>query len=141
MAAERTFTDVSGHSYQSQSLCLTTYCVKDSWYQVVRTAWRVNPAVAVHMAERFKAPAVTLEVGKLVRASPAEVSHVPEALRFFLGADLDLQEKAESANLPRLLDGVRYRACTCIWSIRATIGVGGTSWSHVSCNAGREKES
>ena len=68
-------------------------------------------------------------------------ARVDRFVRFFLGADLDLQEKAESANLPRLFDGVRYRACTCIWSIRATIGVGGTSWSHVSCNAGREKES
>ncbi|KAG9016282.1 phosphatidylinositol-4- kinase [Tulasnella sp. 427] len=57
----------------------------DSWYQVVRTAWRIDPAIAVHMAERFKAPSVSLEVNRLVRANPDEVSHVPEALRSFLG--------------------------------------------------------
>ncbi|KAG8958845.1 phosphatidylinositol-4- kinase, partial [Tulasnella sp. 425] len=60
----------------------------DSWNQVVRTAWRIDPAIAVHMSERFKAPAVSLEVNRLVRANPGEVCHVPEALRFFLGERL-----------------------------------------------------
>ncbi|KAG8934422.1 phosphatidylinositol-4- kinase [Tulasnella sp. 417] len=60
----------------------------DSWNQVVRTAWRVDPAIAVHMSERFKAPAVSLEINRLVRANPSEVCHVPEALRFFLGERL-----------------------------------------------------
>lgn len=60
----------------------------DSWNQVVRTAWRIDPAIAVHMSERFKAPAVSSEVNRLVRANPGEVCHVPEALRFFLGERL-----------------------------------------------------
>ncbi|KAG8904073.1 phosphatidylinositol-4- kinase [Tulasnella sp. 403] len=59
--------------------------VDDSWNQVVRIAWRINPAVAIHLAERFKAPAVSLEISRLVRQNPQDVCHVPEAIRFFLG--------------------------------------------------------
>lgn len=54
---------------------------------MVQTAWKVNPAVAVHMAERFK-PAQA-EVAKLIRTHPEQVLHVPEALQFLLGNRLD----------------------------------------------------
>ncbi|KAG9010494.1 phosphatidylinositol-4- kinase [Tulasnella sp. JGI-2019a] len=71
VAAERTFTEAS-------------------WQQVVRTAWKINPAVAVHMAERFQSPAVGSEVTRLVRSHPQDVCHVPEAVRFFLGDRISL---------------------------------------------------
>lgn len=60
---------------------------KSSWVKTVQTAWEVNPAVAIHMAERFK-PAQP-HVLRLIRANPQEVLHVPEALQFLLGSRLD----------------------------------------------------
>ncbi|KAG8880085.1 phosphatidylinositol-4- kinase [Tulasnella sp. 332] len=90
VAAERSFTEAS-------------------WQQVVCTAWKVNPAVAVHMAERFQAPAVTTEVVRLVRSHPQDVCHVPEAVRFFLGDRIssaivpDLKHLLYWASLPPVL--------------------------------------
>ena len=58
------------------------------WTKTVQTAWKVNPAVAIQMTERFK-PAHS-EVTKLIRAHPDQVLHVsPEALQFLLGNGLD----------------------------------------------------
>lgn len=54
------------------------------WSSVVRTAWQINPAIAVHMSERFKIPIVRAEVGRLVRSNTVEVLDVPEALPFFV---------------------------------------------------------
>lgn len=58
-----------------------------TWVKVVQTAWEVNPAVAVQMAERFK-PAQG-EVTRLIKAHPERVLHVPEALQYLLGNRLD----------------------------------------------------
>jgi phosphatidylinositol 4-kinase A len=54
---------------------------------MVKTAWEVNPAVAVYMTERFQL--AQAEVGRLIRAHPDKVLHVPEALHFLLGKRLD----------------------------------------------------
>ncbi|BEJ13679.1 hypothetical protein CspHIS471_0308530 [Cutaneotrichosporon sp. HIS471] len=62
----------------------------DEWSSLVRKAWRQNPAMAVHMAERFKnATTAVPELVKLIRADPRVVLHVPEALQFFLGDKLE----------------------------------------------------
>lgn len=51
----------------------------------MRVAWICNPAVAVHLASRFKVRAVHAEIARLVRADPSLVEDVPEALAFFVG--------------------------------------------------------
>ncbi|EJU05379.1 atypical/PIKK/PI4K protein kinase [Dacryopinax primogenitus] len=64
------------------------------WSQSVRTAWKINPAIAVYMAERFKVASVHSEVSRLVRAQPKEVIDIPEALQFMLGDQLQTGNRA-----------------------------------------------
>lgn len=47
-------------------------------------AWRISSAMAVHMGERFKVPAVQQELTRLVRSDPKAAIAVPEALHFLL---------------------------------------------------------
>lgn len=61
----------------------------DEWTALVRKAWRQNPAVAVHMAERFKNTSVMIELTRLVRSNPRAVLHVPEAAVIFVGDRLE----------------------------------------------------
>ncbi|PFH54176.1 hypothetical protein AMATHDRAFT_52986 [Amanita thiersii Skay4041] len=61
-----------------------------SWMNVVRTVWGINPAIAIHLPERFKNLYARIEVGKLVRSNTLQVLDVPEALPFLLGERLDL---------------------------------------------------
>lgn len=51
-------------------------------------AWACDPAVAIHMPERFKFPLVTSEVTRLVRAEPLKVQNIADALQFFIGETL-----------------------------------------------------
>ncbi|KAJ3513745.1 hypothetical protein NLJ89_g2774 [Agrocybe chaxingu] len=60
-----------------------------AWPGIVRTLWRLDPAVAVYLTERFKNPHIRYEVGKLVRSNTTDVLHIPEALSFLLGDRLD----------------------------------------------------
>ncbi|KAF8077714.1 hypothetical protein FPV67DRAFT_1462774 [Lyophyllum atratum] len=60
-----------------------------SWPSVLRTVWQIDPAIVVHLPERFKSPTVRNEVTKAVRSSPLEVLDVPEALLYFVGDRLD----------------------------------------------------
>ncbi|KAG9126585.1 phosphatidylinositol-4- kinase [Ceratobasidium sp. 392] len=57
----------------------------DGWRNMVRTAWSIDAAIAVHMTERFKRPVVENELTRLVRANPSSALHVPEAVKFFIG--------------------------------------------------------
>ncbi|GAA96782.1 uncharacterized protein L969DRAFT_97129 [Mixia osmundae IAM 14324] len=50
--------------------------------QAVQTAWRTDPAIAVHMAARFKSNAVRNEVRSLVLRYPRQARDVPEALEY-----------------------------------------------------------
>jgi phosphatidylinositol 4-kinase len=52
-------------------------------------AWTIDPAVAVHLAERFKQFIVRSEVAKHIKADPKAALDVPEALSFLLGDRLD----------------------------------------------------
>ncbi|KAH9945818.1 atypical/PIKK/PI4K protein kinase [Epithele typhae] len=61
----------------------------NTWTSTVRRTWEIDPAIAVHMAERFNHPAVQSAVGSLVRSATPEVLDVPEGLRFLVGEKLD----------------------------------------------------
>ncbi|KAF8969865.1 hypothetical protein BDZ97DRAFT_1937223 [Flammula alnicola] len=63
--------------------------LETSWPVVVRTLWRVDPAIAVYLTERFKNLTIRHEVEKLVRSNTIEVLDIPEALAFLLGDRLD----------------------------------------------------
>ena len=52
-------------------------------------AWKIDPAVAVHLAERFKQSIVRNEVAKHIKADPKAALDVAEALSFLLGDRLD----------------------------------------------------
>lgn len=56
--------------------------------KLVRKAWTLDPAIAVHMGERFKIPVVQTEIARLVKLSPKSVVEVPEALQYLLGLEL-----------------------------------------------------
>ncbi|KAI0086351.1 atypical/PIKK/PI4K protein kinase [Irpex rosettiformis] len=60
-----------------------------SWADTIRQVWRVDPAIAVNMAERFHSATVQNEVTRLVRSNTREVLDVPEALQFLIGERLD----------------------------------------------------
>lgn len=75
---------------------------------MVRKAWMLSPAIAVHMGERFKEPAVHAEITRLVKLLPRAVIDVPEALQYLLG--LELQRDA----LPAMRVS---RAILCLFEI------------------------
>lgn len=57
---------------------------------MVRTVWQINPAIAVHLPERFKSFIVIRnEVTKLIRSTSRDVLDTPEALPFLLGDRID----------------------------------------------------
>ncbi|KAJ3734042.1 hypothetical protein DFJ43DRAFT_1065841 [Lentinula guzmanii] len=64
--------------------------VESSWPALIRTLWQINPAIAVHLTERFKLNVIRSEVTKLVRSSTADVLDVPEALNFLLGEGMEV---------------------------------------------------
>jgi len=56
-----------------------------SWRALVKTAWQLNPEVAVQLVERTKLPAVAADVTRLVRSDPVRVQAIPDALQYFIG--------------------------------------------------------
>jgi phosphatidylinositol 4-kinase len=62
---------------------------QEQWPALVRRAWRISPAAAVHMGERFKIPQVQVELARLIKSHPRAVIDVPEALHFLLGDQLE----------------------------------------------------
>lgn len=71
------------------------HLLQGSWTAVVRTVQKVDPAIAVYMAERFKSPGVQSEVGKLVRSSSLDFLDTPEALHFLVGDKLDVNVRRD----------------------------------------------
>ncbi|KAG2100206.1 uncharacterized protein F5147DRAFT_710970 [Suillus discolor] len=59
--------------------------LESAWPGIVRTVWEVDPAITVHLTERFKSPAAHAEVQNLVRSNASQVVDTPEALRFLIG--------------------------------------------------------
>ncbi|RXK35906.1 phosphatidylinositol 4-kinase [Tremella mesenterica] len=70
------------------------------WNKLVNKAWRMSPAMAVHMGERFKHLTVQNELVRLVRSNPKSVMNVPEALHYLLGDRLDSGVQAALQWLP-----------------------------------------
>ncbi|KAF7338006.1 hypothetical protein MVEN_02024500 [Mycena venus] len=61
-----------------------------SWAAMVRMVWQLNPAIAVHLPERFRSYVVVRnEVTKLIRSTTRDVLDTPEALPFLLGDRID----------------------------------------------------
>ncbi|KAJ7940268.1 hypothetical protein B0H13DRAFT_2299305 [Mycena leptocephala] len=61
-----------------------------SWAAMVRMVWQIDPAIAVHLPERFKGSVVVHnEVTKLVRSTTRDVLDTAEALPFLLGDRID----------------------------------------------------
>lgn len=67
---------------------------------IVRSVWEIDPAIAVHMMERFKSPAAHAEVQRLVRANPVVVMHAPEGLRYLIDDTTRLNQRRELKVLP-----------------------------------------
>ncbi|KAJ7632956.1 hypothetical protein FB45DRAFT_913996 [Roridomyces roridus] len=67
--------------------------VEASWAAMVRTLWQIDPAIAVHLPERFKSHVVLRnEVTKLVRSTSRDVLDTSEALPFLLGDGMDRRD-------------------------------------------------
>ncbi|KAG8217643.1 hypothetical protein J3R82DRAFT_5796 [Butyriboletus roseoflavus] len=62
---------------------------------LARCVWEIDPAIAVHMMERFKSPAAHAEVQRLVRANPAVVLHTPEGLRYLIDDSTRANQRRE----------------------------------------------
>ncbi|KAF7980170.1 hypothetical protein HWV62_39641 [Athelia sp. TMB] len=70
-----------------------------SWANLVRTVWKIDPAIAIFLTERFKSATISAEVGKMVRSSTLDVIEVPEALRFLIGDRLDTHVRRDLKHL------------------------------------------
>ncbi|KAK7038059.1 hypothetical protein R3P38DRAFT_3311292 [Favolaschia claudopus] len=71
-----------------------------SWASMVRMVWQIDPAIAVHLPERFRSYVVVRnEVAKLVRSTPREVLDTPEALPFLLGDRTDTAVRRDLKHL------------------------------------------
>ncbi|EKM55298.1 uncharacterized protein PHACADRAFT_255820 [Phanerochaete carnosa HHB-10118-sp] len=60
------------------------------WVNTIRNVWKIDPAIAVHMNERFNIAALNNETTRLVRSNTRDVLDVPEALLFLIGDRLDV---------------------------------------------------
>ncbi|KAG1666136.1 Phosphatidylinositol 4-kinase alpha [Nymphon striatum] len=66
------------------------------WRDNARLAWDISPALAVHLPSRYKNSECLLKiVSSLVKANPAAVSHIPEALDFLVTPDSVLNDAPE----------------------------------------------
>ncbi|KJE03847.1 phosphatidylinositol 4-kinase [Cryptococcus gattii NT-10] len=70
------------------------------WTRMLQTAWKLNPALAVQMGERFKIASLQAEISHLVKSDPKAVQDVAEALHFLLGDKLEQDAKAALKWLP-----------------------------------------
>lgn len=64
------------------------------WTRLLQMAWKLNPAMAVQMGERFKIAPLQAEITHLVKSDPKAVQDVAEALHFLLGDKLEQDAKA-----------------------------------------------
>lgn len=61
------------------------YIDEANWPGVVRSAWRVNPQLAVYLGERFVSPAMNKEIRRHIVANPENVIESPVAAQILLG--------------------------------------------------------
>ena len=74
------------------------------WPGVVRSAWKLDPVLAVHMSQRFASQSLQREVRRLIVANPEDVIECPLAAQIMLGETL-------SSDLQFQLKVFRYRTC------------------------------
>ncbi|GAA5914470.1 hypothetical protein JCM8208_004460 [Rhodotorula glutinis] len=67
--------------------------------KLARFAWSHWPTVVVYLPDRFKIPALTDEVERLVRADPVAVQDCPDALAHFVGDSLTAEAKSKLRHL------------------------------------------
>lgn len=65
-------------------------CLQAAWLSTIRNLWELDPAIVVHMPERFHNMTVSNEVMRLIRSNTREVLDIPEALYFLVGDKLDV---------------------------------------------------
>lgn len=70
-------------------------CFQTSWVSALRTVWKIDPAIAVALSERFNVGALQHEVTRLVRSNTREILDCPEALRFLIGDKFDANMKRD----------------------------------------------
>ncbi len=72
-----------------------------NWPGVVRSAWKLDPYLAVHLSQRFTSPVMQKEIRRLVMVNPEDVIESPVAAQILLGEslspDLRFQLKVSSA--------------------------------------------
>lgn len=86
---------------------------------MIRTAWSVDPAIATHMAERFKRQVVENELTRLLRSNPSVALHVPEAVKFFIGDRFSRHQKRDhKVSVYIIVRHCRTFICvfSCYWS-------------------------
>ncbi|KAL3103006.1 hypothetical protein niasHT_026454 [Heterodera trifolii] len=63
-------------------------------------AWEISPQIAVHMGTRFRMYPVTINaLQELIRSRPDSVSHIPEALPYFIGDSTATYERIDLTQL------------------------------------------
>ncbi|GAA5845618.1 hypothetical protein JCM9279_006050 [Rhodotorula babjevae] len=67
--------------------------------KLARFAWSYWPTIVVYLPDRFKIPALTEEVERLVRADPVAVQDCPDALAHFVGDSLTAEAKSKLRHL------------------------------------------
>ena len=70
---------------------------ESNWLVVARTAWKLDPYLAVHLSERFISPMMQKEIRRLIMANPEDVIESPVAAQILLGDGLspDLRSELE----------------------------------------------
>lgn len=71
------------------------------WIATVRSAWKIDPYLAVHLGERFISPAMHKEIRRLVMANPEDVIESPAAAQILLGDSLSSDLRFQLKVLPR----------------------------------------
>ncbi|GJJ07619.1 hypothetical protein Clacol_001823 [Clathrus columnatus] len=59
------------------------------WKSIIQTAWKIDPAVAIYLPDRFKHVVIENEIGRWVRSNTRSVVGHPHALKYLLGERLD----------------------------------------------------
>lgn len=74
-----------------------------AWPGVVRSAWKLDPVLAVHMSQRFQSPSLQKEVRRLILVNPEDVIECPLAAQIMLGdtlsSDLQFQLKVRRCRI------------------------------------------
>lgn len=64
------------------------YFLKTAIIPLLSTAWKTNPAIAIHAVSRYQSLSVTTKVRQLLRESTEQAADSPEALSILLGSSL-----------------------------------------------------